>query len=413
MSSAVARAPLRRRLRLLAHGRFRLLFLATLGSSFGSWLALIALQVDVYDRTRSGWWVAALLVATILPAVFIGLLLGPLVDRLSRKGLMIGSDLCRTAVFATLPFAGSPGQIVLLTALAGIGNGFYRPAVRAGLPNLVGEDDLPLANAALQLTDWVSTALGPLLGGVLVASSGPHLAYWVNAATFALSAALVAGIPGALLQSERAVGNGAFGDLAEGYRVVRRSAALTCVLVAWSIVMVGTGIVNLAEVFLARVSYAAGDVGFGLLWAGSGVGLVLGGLSANRLSRRGLGTAYVRSLLVFAAGIAGAAAAPGLWLGVAAMAVAGFGNGCAVIANVTLVQRSAADRVRGRVFTLLISANTAALAASIVAAGPLTDAVGARWAYAVAAGAILCAALIALRFVRTRGIEFGAGVQGA
>src|SRR5262249_36523677 len=74
---------------LLADGRFRLLFLATLGSGLGNWLAVIALQVDVYDRTHSGWWVAALLIANILPAVFIGLLLGPLVDSLSRKGLMI------------------------------------------------------------------------------------------------------------------------------------------------------------------------------------------------------------------------------------------------------------------------------------------------------------------------------------
>ena len=94
--------------------RFRLLFLATLGSGLGNWLALIALQVDVYDRTHSGWWVGALLVANILPAVFIGLLLGPLVDRLSRKGLMIGSDLGRLAVFAALPFVGSAAEIVLL-----------------------------------------------------------------------------------------------------------------------------------------------------------------------------------------------------------------------------------------------------------------------------------------------------------
>jgi MFS family permease len=324
---------------------------------------------------------------------------------------MIGSDVCRLVVFATLAFTGSASQIVALAVLAGIGNGFFRPAVRAGLPNLVDEHDLSLANTVLQISDWAATALGPLLGGILVAASGPNLAYWVNAGTFAFSAALVARIPGALLQSERPVGRGRVSDLAEGYEIVRRSAALTCVLIAWSIVMIGNGTVNLAEVFLARVSYHAGDVGFGLLWAGSGIGLVLGGLSSNAMIERGVGRAYVRYLLVFAAGIACAAAAPGIWVGVVAMAVAGFGNGGAVVANITLVQRSTPDRVRGRVFTLLMSANYAVLGLAFVAAGPVTDAFGARWAYAAAAAAILCAALVALRLVGAPGFALDPPVR--
>src|SRR5438105_8242374 len=104
---ATVRLRLRRRVTLFANARFRLLFLATFGSGIGTWLAVIALQVDVYDRTHSGWWVGALLIANVLPSVFLGLLAGPLVDRLSRKWLMIGSDLGRLAVFAALPFVGS------------------------------------------------------------------------------------------------------------------------------------------------------------------------------------------------------------------------------------------------------------------------------------------------------------------
>jgi MFS family permease len=75
---------------------FGLLFLATAGSSFGTYLAAIVLTVDVYDRTGSGVWVAALLIADFLPIVAIGLLLGPLVDRLSRRGLMVASG-CPTS----------------------------------------------------------------------------------------------------------------------------------------------------------------------------------------------------------------------------------------------------------------------------------------------------------------------------
>jgi MFS family permease len=399
----VGGASFRNRLALLGNRRFRLLFVATFGSGLGNWLAVIALQVDVYDRTHSGWWVGDLLIADILPAVFIGLLLGPLVDRLSRKGLMIGSDLCRLAVFATLPFANSAAAIVVLAAVAGIGNGFFRPAVLAGVPNLVSEAELGTANTLLQMIDWTTTALGPLLGGALVAISGPHLAYGVNAVTFGISALLVAGIPGRLLQSDRSIGGGTWSDVVEGFSVVRRSPALRCVLIVWSIVMIGNAGVNVAEVFLAKMSYRAGDFGFGLLWAGSGIGLVLGGLSAASLIGRDLGAAYVRFVAVFGVGVVCAAVAPDVWVGVAGMALAGFGNGGAVVANITLVQRGTPDRVRGRAFTLLISANYAVLGLAFVGAGPLTNAVGPRWVFAAASAIMLVAAAVAAKF--TRGIK--------
>jgi MFS family permease len=391
------------RLAVLGHSRFRLLFLATFASGFGNWLAVIALQVDVYDRTHSGWWVGALLIVNILPAVFIGILLGPVLDRFSRKGLMIGSDLGRLAVFAVLPFTNSAAATVALAALAGIGNGFFRPAVLAGLPNLVTDVELPAANALLQLVEWTTTAVGPIVGGAIVALSGPHLAYWVNAGTFAVSAALVAAIPAALLQSDRLTGHGHWRDLAEGWAVVRGSRALMCVLVAWSTVMLASGFVNVAEVFLAKESYGSGDFGFGLLWAATGLGLVIGGLAASELINRDLGAAYVRFLAVFAIGIGCAAAAPNVWIGAIAMVVAGIGNGAAVVGNITFVQRGAPDRVRGRAFTLLMSANYGVLGIAFVIAGPVTNAIGARWAYALAAGAIVVATGLAWMFAR--GVE--------
>jgi len=397
------RPDFRRRVALFADSRFRLLFFATFASGIGNWLAVVALQIDVYDRTHSGWWVGALLVANILPAVFLGLLLGPLVDALSRKGLMIASDLGRLAVFAALPFVGSATGIIALAVVAGIGNAFFRPAVLAGLPNLVADEDLGGANALLQLVEWTTIAIGPLAGGALTAASGPHLAYWVNAATFAVSALLVAQIPARLLQSDRRIGRGHWGELAEGFAVVRRSRALLCVLLAWSVVMLANGGINVAEVFLAKRSYHSGDFGFGLLWAGSGVGLVVGGLVAASLIAQGLQTAYVRLLVVFALGILGAAVAPNVWIGTLAMVLSGFGNGGAIVANITLVQRGAPDHVRGRAFTLLMSANYAVLGVSFVIAGPITDAVGARWVYAGAAGTIAAAAVTAWRL--TRGVE--------
>ena len=77
------------RLSLLRRNRgFALLFWATAGSAVGTYLAALALSVDILDRTDSGRWLAALLIADFLPLVLIGLTLGPLVDRLSRRRLM-------------------------------------------------------------------------------------------------------------------------------------------------------------------------------------------------------------------------------------------------------------------------------------------------------------------------------------
>src|SRR5436853_6534233 len=112
---------------------FRRLFLATLGSGAGTWLALVALEIDIWERTHSSAWIAALLIADLLPTFVIGLLVGPLVDRLSRRGLMIGSDLVRAGAFVALTFTSNATQIVVLAAVVGVAAGFRRPADYAGL----------------------------------------------------------------------------------------------------------------------------------------------------------------------------------------------------------------------------------------------------------------------------------------
>src|SRR5437879_6456925 len=93
-------------------GSFRLLFVATLGSGLGTWMATIALTADVTARTGSPWWVSLLFIVTFLPSIVVGLAAGPLIDRLSRKRLIISSDLVRFGVFIVLPFVHSPSGII-------------------------------------------------------------------------------------------------------------------------------------------------------------------------------------------------------------------------------------------------------------------------------------------------------------
>src|SRR5690348_14878647 len=146
---------------------------------------------------------------------------------------MIAADAVRIGVFAALPFAPSAGAVVALAAVAGLANGFFQPAVYAGVPNLVPDDQLTEANALLQTVENLSWAIGPVLGGLLTAATSPDTAYWINAVSFAISAALIAQIPKQGLQSAVALTRGHWTDLKDGFSAVRRSRPLLAVLLGW------------------------------------------------------------------------------------------------------------------------------------------------------------------------------------
>ena len=367
----------------LRHSGFRFLFLSTLGSSFGTFLAAIALAIDVKDRTNSGLWVGAVLVVEFLPTIVIGLTLGPLLDRLERRSLMVAADLLRAAVFCGLPFTSSAGGIVGLALVAGLATGFFRPAVYAGVPNLVPEDELADANALLQTVENVSWAAGPLLGGLLTAEAGPHTAYWINAVSFLVSAALVARIPARLLQSATALTRGHWTDLQDGFRAVVGSRALLAVLIGWGIASLGIGSISVSEVFIAKNTFHAGDFGYGLIYGGVGLGLVLGSFSSSTvIERLGTATAYGASLAVMAIGFAAGAASPNVWIATACCVFGGIGDGTAIVCNALLVQRGARDELRGRALTLLMSATYAVNGVGSVIAGALMRPGGARWVWA-------------------------------
>jgi MFS family permease len=393
---------------------FRLLFLATLGSSLGTLLATVALVLDVKDRTNSGPWVGALMFVEFLPAVAVGLFFGPLLDRLPRRALMIGSDLVRCGVFAALAFTTSAGQIVALAAVAGFTTGFFRPAVYAGLPNLVGEHDLARANSLIQTGENVSWTLAPVLGGALVAATSPDVAYWVNAASFLVSALLVMRIPAEKLQGALAVSRGFLRDLAEGFGRVVHARPLRTVLIVWTVALGAIATSNTAQVFLAKNTFSGGDLGYGLIFGSIGLGLAIGSYGAGSwVERRSVGTVYAASILLLAIGIGAAGLMPSVWAALPCFVLSGIGNGVAVVCNSLLVQRGATDEVRGRVFTVIMSVNYTAYGIATLVAGPLTDSYGARWVYGVVGLVLACVSLLAYVLGREGVPERSAEVNAA
>jgi MFS family permease len=391
-----------RRLGLLRRSpSFGLLFVATAGSSVGTYVAATALTLDINARTGSGVWISALLIADFLPIVVIGFLLGPLVDRLSRRWLMIGSDLARFAVFAALPFAGSPGAIVALAGVAGVATGLFRAAALAGLPNLVPNDELTNANSLLQTVETLAWMVGPLIGAGIVALWSPSVAYVANAITFLLSVALIARIAERQLRSEESVTEGHWRDVADGIRLVFGSAPLRTVLVVWNIVVIGSAAINVPEVFFAKDVLAAGDLGFGAIVAASGLGLALGSyLAAPALAKAGLRRHYAGSILLMGVGIGAAAVSPSIWIAIPFVVGSAAGNGAAIICNQVLVQRGAPDRYRGRALAFIMSSNYAVLGLAMAGAGVLTDLVGARRVLVGAALVNLVAVVVSLVMTR-------------
>lgn len=381
---------------------FRLLFIATAGSATGTYLAAIVLSVSIFDRTGSGRWLAALLIADFLPIVLIGLTLGPLVDRLSRRRLMIASDIVRAAVFCVLPFVGSPAAIVALAGITGIATGFFRPAVYAGLPNLVDDDDLTEANSLFASVENLAWMVGPVIGGAILVIGGADLAYWINAVTFLGSAALVARIPARSLQSEQSLSRGHWHDVRDGVALVRSSRALITVLVVWNVVLLGNAAVNVPEVVFAKESLGTGNVGLGILVGATGAGLTLGSfLAPVAMGAIGLRRVYPIGIALMSAGYGAASVAPSIWVAAPCAAVATFGNGFALICNQLLVQRGAPDDMRGRALAVLFSTFYATLGLGMAAAGFVTDALGGRVMWAIAAGIYLCGAAVAVAMTRS------------
>jgi MFS family permease len=235
----------------------------------------------------------------------------------------------------------------------------------------------------------------------MVAAWGPDVPYAVNAVTFLVSAVLVACIYESKLRSEESLTRGHWRDVADGLRLVFTSAPLRTVLIVWNVVLIGSAALNVAEVFFAQDVLDAGDIGFGVIVAASGVGLALGAyLAAPSLGTVGLRRHYAGSILLMAAGWGGAAFLDSIWLVVPLVIVGAAGNGAAIIGNQIFVQRGAPDRYRGRALATIMSSNYAVLGIAMAGAGVLTEALGARAVWLTAGAIYLFGALVALVVTR-------------
>jgi len=173
---------------------FRALWLAQLTSVVGDQLARVALTVLVYDRTSSALLAAVTFMLSVVPVFVGGVALAGLADRLPRRTVMIACDLFRCALVLVMALPGMPlGLLVVLLALVTLVGAPFTAARAAIYPDLLPGEKYVVGTAVTLTTNQFAQVLGFAASGAVVALLGTRTTLAIDAATFAVSAAVVRG----------------------------------------------------------------------------------------------------------------------------------------------------------------------------------------------------------------------------
>ncbi len=388
---------IRRLLGVLRDNRdFRTLYAANAVSQLGDWFNVVALFSLLLELTGKGEAVAYALLTRFVPMFLAGPAAGVLADRVSRRAIMVASDLARVALVLCLLFIRQADQVWIAYAVVtahSVVSAFFEPAQQAMLPNLVSEADYPLA-ATLENSLWAATlTIGSALGGLALALVGRDAAFVCDAASFLVSAALISRLPPGharrvdrqameVLEEARAPRSQienllGVRDLREGVRYVvshRRVRALLAVKASFGLTL-GGALVLLAY-FGERVFAHGNGAGIAMLWTARGVGSFAGPFAAFRIAgtddrglRRGISGAFALLVVCYVA----FALSPAIGYAAIALAVANAGGSILWTSGSTLLQRMVPDAVRGRVAAAEIGGFMLTLSASTLATGLLLD----------------------------------------
>src|SRR5215467_8082889 len=273
---------------------FRQLWLGQVVSQMGDWFDTIALYTIILQLTGSGRNIGLLLVARFVPSFLFGPISGVVADRFSRQRIMIVSDVLRAIVVLGFLFVRRADQLWIIYVLTVLQLGlstFFEPAKTAAIPSIVEDRELVAANAISSVTWSAMLTLGAAIGGLITGWFGTNVAFILDAASYLLSAALIASIrvqkrrkrTRQKLSFGRALG---ITETVDGIKYVKdrpRVLALLLVKPAWGL---GGGILTLLAVFGERIFPVGKNAaqGIGVLFAARGIGTAVGPIVARRIS---------------------------------------------------------------------------------------------------------------------------------
>jgi MFS family permease len=343
-------------------------------------MAAIALSVDVYRQTGSAVWLSATFFLTFGITGLLSPVAGLIADRFDRQRVMVISDVIGAIVWTVLLLGHSPAWLLGLGFLASIAAKPFDIASGAAVPNLVDMENLAGANATLATANNLSRLLGPVLGGAIAAAFGPREAYIANAVSFGLSALLVSSVTSRFQAVDQ--GEHEPGTIWTGFAVIVRDGVLLALTVVWTVLALTVNVALVADLLLSQ-SFGWGAFGYGLINAFFGGGALAGAFLARKLTVRTEAAGVLTEVLGIAVGSGLVAAAPAFALVLVGQSIAAGTDAVGEVAGTNIVQRAAADAVRGRVFgaitTLVLMGNTI----GFIFVGFVVQAIGPRWTYGI------------------------------
>jgi MFS family permease len=398
-----------------SRSNIRRLALARLISITGGTAAYTALNFTVWERTGSPFMQAMSLLLTFGVTGLLGPFAGALGDRFDRRTVMIWSEAVAAAFFVAMVVAGSPGILIALAFGSAVAELPHFMASRAAIPSLVQrEEDLSWANSLVTMGVHAGIAVGPVIGGLLVAWLAPgsnptdaelhragSIVFGLNAVSFVASLLITISVRGRFQEDRTAEDHAEHGGLLAGISFLARERVLRRMAFAWLVFVLGMGIGMVADAPLAD-SFGAGGLGFGLLIACWGTGSVVGTAAGRWMTAR----TEPRFMVLGAAGVSVAALGVGLFgmfpLVLASLLVMGVCDGLTIVAENGIMQRRTPDAVRSRTMAALEAVLSLGLAGSYVAAGPILRVVAPQTAYVIAGVFAVGATLVLLPLIRLR-----------
>jgi MFS family permease len=383
----------------------RRLALGRLISVTGGAAAFTALNFTVWDRTHSPWMQALSMLLTFGVAGLLGPFAGALGDRLDRRRVLIWSEAISTVFFGAMAFVDTPLWLIGLAFCSAIAELPFFSASRAAIPNLVEhEDDLAWANSLVTLGVHAGIAIGPVIGGLLVALVGPSWVFGINAATFVVSLLLTLSVHGRF-QEDRVPGAPTEHEgITAGIVYLWQEPVLRRLSVAWFVFVLGLGMGMVADAPLAE-AFGSGAMGYGLMIACWGLGSTIGAGLGRWMRARTEPVWMVSGAAGITVAAFGVGFAPVFPMVLGALLAFGISEGLTIVAENGMMQRRTPDAVRSRTMAAFDAVLSFGLAIAYVAAGPVLQVMAPQSVYRLGGIGALLAMLILLPLLRMRGGE--------
>lgn len=344
---------------LLRYNRnYRNLWLASIGSQFGNWFNEVALAQVTLTLTHSAAAMGFVLLCRSLPSVIFGPLAGPFVDRLSKKSILMVTDLVRAffALALILSMVLHTSWVLYVdSALLGLSGVLFGPARSAALPLIVSDDDLAAANGLESQASGLIQIVGAAAGGIVAATIGPIVCFSINALSYLWSAWHIRKCHWQEGSRHLRSNSSYLHSLKAGFkealhnRVVR---AIILIGISWG--LAGGGYYILIPV-LGQQIYHMGGLGIGTLYMIDGVGVLIGSYAVNQFvgprHHRAViwyGVAYLTQALFFGVMTQFTVFAWGALM----LLLMRISSGVIIPLDTYLLQVSTSPDVRGRVFAL-------------------------------------------------------------